>query len=50
VSDNISGIAGAAATTSAAAAALRQASDVLRHEATTLDQEIVGFFENMRAA
>jgi methyl-accepting chemotaxis protein len=49
VSANITGVAGAAVTTSQAAGALHTASEDLRKQAAFLDEEVSGFFQRMRA-
>lgn len=50
VTKNIAGVAEAAETTNRAAVSLRGASDDLRHEATSLNDEMIRFFGDMRAA
>jgi methyl-accepting chemotaxis protein len=50
VAKNIAGVADAAETTNHAAAELRSASDDLRREAVSLNEEMVRFFDDIRAA
>ena len=50
VTNNIGGVAEAAETTSQAAVSLRGASEDLRREATSLNDEMIRFFDDMRAA
>jgi methyl-accepting chemotaxis protein len=50
VAKNITGVAEAAETTSQAAVSLRGASDDLRREATSLNEEMLRFFDDIRAA
>jgi methyl-accepting chemotaxis protein len=50
VTNNIGGVAEAAETTSEAAVSLRSASEDLRREATSLNDEMIRFFDDMRAA
>jgi methyl-accepting chemotaxis protein len=50
VTNNIGGVAKSAETTSEAAKSLRGASEDLRREATSLNDEMIRFFEHMRAA